>query len=503
MHEMAGTRASPPREGSAQAAPYSEMDDRFKSSAAKLGVGVALILLAFSAAVIQTIDGASMLSVSVSLLTNGSFAVPPWFGFIGRNGHYYSGWYPLLSVVALPFVGPGLLIARLFHLPANFAAGACALTLSALLVAGTSYLTTLLAHRLGASARNALIAGLGFAFGTIGLVYAREFFAEPLLALLTVWAIFLEVGGSRHERNGASVLSALAVLAKPSGIVVGPLLAAHSAIKTHSIRTALGHLCGTGVGLALYFAYNFARFGHLFTFGLPNKFSLDHLPAGLSGLLLSPGRGLFWYCPIVISLVGLGWSRLRRLDTLLIIGVFGAYLGLYSLWGDWDGGWCWGPRLLLPAIPGLVALTGLLGASWRRLVAVLILLGFVVTAPTLVSAYDRIYWERAVAGMPPASQWSLSEAPLVRIWGVTYREISDARHTDVKDLVRTVENPNREKGDWRVVRTVAIWWWMLPAAGIPRALGIFISVALCLIGISLIFAAMYPALRLRLQSAFA
>jgi hypothetical protein len=444
-----------------------------------------------------------MLAVSVSLSTNGSFAVPPWFGILGRNGHYYSGWYPLLSIVALPFVGPGLLIARLFHLPANFVAGVCALTLSPLLVAGTSYLTALLAYRLGASAKNALIAALGFAFGTISLVYAREFFAEPLLALLTVWAIFLEVGGTRHERNGASVLAALAVLAKPSGIVVGPLLVAHSAVKTHSLRTALAPLCGTSVGLVLYCAYNVARFSHVFAFGQPNDFSLAHLPAGLSGLLLSPGRGLFWYCPIVISLVGLGWSALRRVDTLLIFGVFGAYLGLYSLWGDWAGGWCWGPRLLMPALPGLLALTGLLGASWRRLVAILILLGFVVNAPTLVSAYDRIYWERAVAGVPPASQWSLPEAPLVRIWGATYREISDARHTDVKDLVRTVENPNREKGSWRVVRTVAVWWWMLPAAGIPRALGVFISVTLCLIGISLIFAAMYPTLRFRPQSAFA
>src|ERR1019366_8112515 len=106
-------------------------------------------------------------------------------GSIGRGGELYSNLYPLLSILALPLVGTGLALGHLLHLPPHYVAGVFALVLSSMLTAGSVYLTALLALRLGASPRGAVLSSLAFAFGTIAWIYSREFYAEPLLALLT------------------------------------------------------------------------------------------------------------------------------------------------------------------------------------------------------------------------------------------------------------------------------------------------------------------------------
>src|SRR5207245_6134506 len=97
----------------------------------------------------------------------------------------------------------------------------------------TTGVVVMLALRLGASQPESVLAATAFAFGTIALVYAREFFAEPLLALMTVVAIYLELG-SRRERSLVGPIVALAILAKPTGAILGPILALHAALKTRS-----------------------------------------------------------------------------------------------------------------------------------------------------------------------------------------------------------------------------------------------------------------------------
>jgi hypothetical protein len=57
---------------------------------------------------------------------------------------------------------------------------------TAIFTAGSVCPTALLALRLGTSPRTAMLSALAFAFGTVAWVYSRDFFAEPLLAFLTV-----------------------------------------------------------------------------------------------------------------------------------------------------------------------------------------------------------------------------------------------------------------------------------------------------------------------------
>lgn len=77
-----------------------------------------------------------------------------------------------------------------------------------------------------------------------------------------------------------------------------------------------------------------------------------------------------------------------------------------------------GPRLLLPGLPGLCALTGLLAANWRKLPFSLFLLGFLVNALKLISFYERSYAELNEQGIATTRDmaWPARDAPFVHAW---------------------------------------------------------------------------------------
>jgi hypothetical protein len=464
--------------------------DIFKVSLA-LGIGVTLIYLAFLKPGIWGEDGQDMLEVAKSLVTKHNFTTLPRWGVLGADGQYYSDRYPLLPIVAVPFVAIGLILANLLDLPFHYVAAICVLVLSILLTAATTVLVALLALRLGSTKREAYLAALSFAFGTIALVYAQQFFAEPLLALLTAASLYLVMGETKREQIIASILTVLAVTAKPAGVVVGPILSAYLLVKRRPLHIALSPAIGTGIGLMLYLVYNYIRFGSLVSFG-QNLSSFGFTGTGdrFLGLLFSPGAGggLLWYCPVVILAV-LGFSRAlkaKALEALMIVAVFLAYLVLYSFWEF--GGWNWGPRFLVPALPGLLALTGLLGKRWRKWLLALTLIGFIVNAPTLVSFYQRYYAEALDGGYikQALSLWgSSADAPLVQVWGAAYRQLNDALASDVKDLLRetgTSASSSGKLASAQLLHTVAVWWWVLPAVGIPLWVGVALAFILIVMG---------------------
>src|SRR5262249_35468181 len=206
---------------------------------------------------------------------------------------------------------------------------------------------------------------------------------------------------------------------------------------------------------------------------------------------LSPGRGLLWYSAAVI-LALVAWQRARpsqHAAVLLIAVVFFGYLLLYSAWAEWAGGDSWGPRFLLPGLPGLFALIGLLEARWRRYLVALTIIGFIVSAPTLVSFYARYYLEASQAGVPADTLlWSPTSAPAVQVWGSASRQVIDSLSSDVRELIQST-NRQRDRASEEpaasrpTLRGVTLWWWMLPAVGIPRWVGA--TLAAMLIGMAI------------------
>ena len=232
-----------------------------------LGIGTGLIYLAFLAPAIWSIDGNAMLEVAISIVKNQNFRVSETTGALGVDGYYYSMWYPLLSILAVPLVALGLLISQRFNLPEVYMSGACALVLPPLFTALTTALLVLLAFRLGSDRQGACLAALSFAFGTIAIAYTREFYVEPLLALLTILSVYLAFGRSNISVFGASLSAGLAILAKPSAIILGPLLSIYLLLKKRHWSVAITPLIGSVVFLLIYAFYNYIRFGNPLLFG--------------------------------------------------------------------------------------------------------------------------------------------------------------------------------------------------------------------------------------------
>ncbi len=94
-------------------------------------------------------------------------------------------------------------------------------------------------------------------------------------------------------------------------------------------------------------------------------FSEDNIPFSFYTLTTSLDRGLLLYSPIfVIAFLGI-LAMLSDLstETIILFGLIGIDVFLYSSWGDPWGGWAFGPRYLIPAM----AILSLFAAKWVTL----------------------------------------------------------------------------------------------------------------------------------------
>jgi hypothetical protein len=475
-----------------------------RGSLRSLFIGFALIYLMLIPPGIIVIDPLSMFAMSHSVATHLSLAVPcDVSGFnalagvsadkaevLGRGGHCYSIWYPLLSVLAAPFAWLGDSLGDLTGQRGENVAQVMALIVPALATAGAATFTAALALKLGASRRGALGAAVAFGFGTEALTYSRTFFTEPLgafLVALTVWGL-TETGRRRYL---ALVAIALGVVTKPQLIVVGPALGAVLALRSRNVRELGPPLAATAAGLALYLLYNWLRFADPLDFGLVSKGAepLNYLRpdaiAEVVGLhLISPGRGLLWYSPVAALGAVLLW-RHRRNPVAVLCGVGSAavlfaYLGHYAPAGGED----WGDRYLVPALPLLCAAVGTARLRTARLAAALVVIGLVSQVPTTLGFYDRTYVEHSEQGINLVHhRWSFQDSPLVTSWPVLVHQLQDAADADVNQVAQSAGPAQpRSVEDTQLLQVVALWWWLLPVLGVPWWIGALFSLAVIAAG---------------------
>lgn len=450
-----------------------------------MAIGIILIHLAFLKPVTWGIDGNEVLRVAHSLVTRQSFGISPNAdGMLGWDGQSYSTRYLLLPILLMPLVAIAVGLSHWIDLPTLQIAGTFAVISSVTFTAATSMLVALLAFRLGSTRSSAYIAALCYSFGTIALTYAQTLFSEPLLAFLTIACVYLAFGESQWEWFGCSMIATLAILAKPSGIVIAPIISLYFLVKRYAFWTVLGPVFMPFLGVVGYGLYNYRRFGNLWETGQPIHYAWTSV--GMSerffGFLfgLGMGGGLIWYCPpVVLAVVGFyKIFRRRPLEALTIVSIGLSFLLLHSHW--WCCGWDWGPRFLVPLLPLLMASTALLDYRSRWWLILLSAVGFLISVPTLVSFYQRYYWEIDTAGRDiwALSLWtSLADSPLYNAWGAAYRQISEALTTDVHDVLAEGELIG-------LTKIVPVWWWMLPIVGIPVWLGAIVAIGLVVAGIA-------------------
>lgn len=322
---------------------------------------------------------------------------PP--GIWGVDGNLYTKKAPGISFLAAPLIWLGRVIPGLNTVHAG-------LLTNSLVTALTAGLLFLWLVDLGFSRPAAMLTGLAYGLGTIAWVYARMFWESSLLALFflgAVWAARRAAGPGRF-RGGWLLLAGLfaaiglslrfeAAVAvgliglyvwlgdftppsiPPAGGEANPsprrgvvslfskkrgscLLSPVSCLPVFSSLPyfILYLLPSLMMGAALLY-FNWARFGSLTETGYSREILFRAPWVGGYGLLFSPGRGLFIYAPLTLSLFwGLrpAWRRLSRVYFGLVGSICLFYWLFYGSWFAWGGSWGWGPRFLLPVLPLLM-----------------------------------------------------------------------------------------------------------------------------------------------------
>jgi hypothetical protein len=423
-----------------------------RNLAVRLGVAVALFLLLVGQAQVTVLDGSSMLAVARSLVHDGTLAVPPHLGVAGHDGLYYSKYgllLPLLATVPVALVQPiGAITGRVDLLEAAAAASLMPLACGALAAALFA-----LGRRLGAPRRAAALVATGTVLGTYVLPYGRDFFTEPLVALGLVVMVERALAGRELQAGGAL---ALAVLARPQSAAFAPLLLAFLALRAGGggVRAAVRALAPLAAVAAVTVAYNLVRFADPLEFGYRPPVDpgfTTPLLEGTAGLLFSPEKSVLLFAPaIVLVPFAAAWLwRRRRATVALVLGLFAVTWALAATWHSWQGGWSWGPRLVIPGVVVALALTGpWIGAraARLRLAALLFAAGFVLSLPAVIAPAGVQQLDRGASDGPQIVR------QYERLPELTRRSVRAGRSTAARD------------DDYR--RYLALW-----QAGIVRELG--------------------------------
>jgi len=134
---------------------------------------------------------------------------------------------------------------------------------------------------------------------------------------------------------------------------------------------------------------------------------------GLLGLLISPGRGLLWFCPVLLLVVAPPQDKQRTV--WLAAAIFAAlHLILIAKWRYWWGGYSWGPRLLSEAIPAAFVLIAMRPRLSRTFWAAAV---YSIGIQALgVYFYPKGHWDNVPVSVDVASErlWDWRDNPIRR-----------------------------------------------------------------------------------------
>ena len=392
------------------------------------------LFLITSSGRVRTIDEVSVDLQTESLALHGNTAVPQaealgtFYGKRDRWGQPRAPYGTAQAVLVLPWHFAGRMSrAVLPGIPArakDLFLDAVVASSSATFAALGAALAFLIFCRMGMDVKPALWAALILALATPLFAYSAWFFSEPLVAVLLLAAALVLFTGEAETPIPpklaaiAGIFLGVSLWVRPSHLIAAPVFFLALLIRDRKKGLAAAFTLAVVVGIfgGAYLVRNEIYFGNPVEFGYPdvaeggrhlNTFRTP-LVTGLFGFLLSPGKSVFLFAPpIVLAIAGL--RRLWKRDAGLAVVAAGLpviYLLFFARYTQWEGGYCVGPRYLVPALValclGLGPMLAEAGPRVRKLAVVLFVAGVLVQ----VISISTSFLEDQATGRYYDAQWN-------------------------------------------------------------------------------------------------
>lgn len=308
-----------------------------------------------------------------------------------------------------------------------------------------------------------------------------------VLAEVLALALVLRAGAGETHRTGPWLLAGLAlggafatrlgaaVLAFPAAAVA---LAAPPRDLRSVARRAAALAVGGLPGVLLVLWHNVYRFGSPFVVYQTSALgtfqdlaapwlSWLHLQ-GMSGLLVSPGKGLLWYAPPMLLVVAAAPALARRHRPAAIgLAVYlAAAVVLFGRFRYWHGDWGWGPRYVAPVLVaaaplGWLAVERAGAALGRRAVLAGALLALMSLQAIPVVVRPVLHHFRLVV-LPLEAEGRLATRPVTRPPGPEDYEIHyyAPQHSMLVSIWGGLAASRAKLG---------FWWRVLRVAAVPAA----------------------------------
>ena len=339
--------------------------------ARRLFVALTLFFLATAGGRITASDEYTMYRLTESLVTRGAVWVEAGNAERGPDGRLYPKAGLGQALAAAPFYAAGRLLATPFP-PAKRELVTRAVTsvLNAFATGLLAAVLFLLFLEVGAAPRAAFFWTLATCLATPLWVYAKSFLTEPLLALGLTAGFY---GALRFRATGKARHALLAGLAWGFTVLVkyalapAVLLLALPFLPLLKRRAALLGVLAVLLCVLLALVYNATRTGSPLASGYGRQATAAAFSTpifvGLYGLLLSSGKGIVWYAPLVVLVPVAVPAAIRRLGAPAwgIALALAAMTLVYASFEHWAGDGSWGPRYLVPLVP--LALTLVVAAQ--------------------------------------------------------------------------------------------------------------------------------------------
>lgn len=212
--------------------------------------------------------------------------------------------------------------------------------------------------------------------------------------------------------------------------------------KEHN-KESLKYLSISLILIILYYSFNLLILGHL-TGGYGDihikpfyMFPIEEVALAFLGMFISPGRGLFFYTPILIfSFIGIYFLiKIKNESTypiclIYLIPAVGIIIFIHTVYTDnpyylkWYGGFSWGPRYFVDIMPLLIIYLGISFIELNKIIKkdnirritwmiILMLLSFSIFTQYVGAFYYKQYWDaHPNIDENPRKVWDLYKNPI-------------------------------------------------------------------------------------------